>query len=330
MALPDPGIPSRRYDGIGPSGRDGGMAPLGVMDAVGGNAADPLLQRDLRQQVRQNGRLTDAVARHLHRANFKGFGIDTDVDLAPWPAAAGYLLDVVVVSGSSVAASRDNHYNNPPHYLVLEPGDTSGRTRNLQQTNTNGYKLQDATEDHLEAAKRMMDGWTSRPKQYSTSPEYQAQLRQLLSALPYRLDTNYAKMDRIVHEELEAFKTRVLNTKVHGLKVREWDQLFRGPQNLQKALVKAVEDGDETKAASIRKRLEAAEEKVKNELMILFWTRAASTSSPLDQSWCHSARASRAFRRAPFSMLSIDGTRRARRISRSGSVTAPMIRRGHS
>jgi len=39
-------------------------------------------------------------------------------------------------------------------------------------------------------------------------------------------DTNYAKMDRIVHPELEAFKTRVMNTKVNGMTVRQWCQLF--------------------------------------------------------------------------------------------------------
>jgi len=57
-----------------------------------------------------------------------------------------YILDVVVVSGASVAHARDTHYHNPPDYLVLEPEDTTERTRNLQQTNTNGYKLQ--TTDH--------------------------------------------------------------------------------------------------------------------------------------------------------------------------------------
>lgn len=53
-----------------------------------------------------------------------------------------YILDVVVVDGLTVARSRDDHYHNPPDYLVLEPEDTKSRTRNLQQTNTNGYKFQ--------------------------------------------------------------------------------------------------------------------------------------------------------------------------------------------
>lgn len=50
------------------------------------------------------------------------------------------ILDVCVMEAESVAQARDTHYHNPPDYLVLEPGDTTTRTRNLQQRNTNGYK----------------------------------------------------------------------------------------------------------------------------------------------------------------------------------------------
>ena len=48
------------------------------------------------------------------------------------------IIDVLVVSGKSVAQARDLHYHRPPDYLVFEPEDTSDRTSNLQQTNTNG------------------------------------------------------------------------------------------------------------------------------------------------------------------------------------------------
>ncbi len=40
----------------------------------------------------------------------------------------------------SIAEARDQHYHKPPDYLVVEPEDTSRRTKNLRQTNTNGYK----------------------------------------------------------------------------------------------------------------------------------------------------------------------------------------------
>ena len=48
------------------------------------------------------------------------------------------IIDVCIISGRSVAEARDKHYHNPPDYLVMEPEDTTARTRNLQQTNTNG------------------------------------------------------------------------------------------------------------------------------------------------------------------------------------------------
>lgn len=52
------------------------------------------------------------------------------------------IIDILITSGSSVAKARDDHYHNPPNYVVLEPENTSLRTQNLQQTNTNGYKFQ--------------------------------------------------------------------------------------------------------------------------------------------------------------------------------------------
>ncbi len=148
-----------------------------------------------------------------------------------------YILDVVVVSGASVAKARDTHYHNPPDYLVLEPEDTSDRTRNLQQTNTNGYKLQNKDPADIAKAKAMVNSWGTNGHKYEPTPEYQAKLRELLGGFTYRLDTNYAKMDRIVHDELEAFKTRVLAKTVQGLTVKQWEKLFRNPDI---GLVKSV------------------------------------------------------------------------------------------
>lgn len=72
------------------------------------------------------------------------------------------LIDVCVVSGRSVAKARDEHYHNPPDYLVLEPEDTSARTRNLRQTNTNGYKWQGTAKD-FEEAKKIVASWSLQP-----------------------------------------------------------------------------------------------------------------------------------------------------------------------
>jgi hypothetical protein len=54
-------------------------------------------------------------------------------------------------------------------------------------------------------------------------PEYQAKPRKLFTTVPYRLDTNFAKLDRIVHPEIEAFKNRIYNTDFHGMTIGQWN-----------------------------------------------------------------------------------------------------------
>lgn len=132
-----------------------------------------------------------------------------------------YILDVVTVSGASVAKARDDHYHRPPDYLVMEPEDTSARTANLQQTNTNGFKFQ-GTPEQFREAEALVRSWGADALVYKPTPEYQKQMQALRNKFQYRGDTNYAKMDRIRHTELEAFKTRVNEKVVNGLKIKEW------------------------------------------------------------------------------------------------------------
>lgn len=151
-----------------------------------------------------------------------------------------YILDVVVVSGASVAKARDDHYHNPPDYLVVEPENTAARTRNLQQTNTNGYKWQSTNQADLRAAEKLVASWGADGKAYKATAEYQEKLRELMGRFSYRLDTNYAKMDRIVHKELEAFKQKVMSKQVHGMTVKQWERLFRSADD--NAIKKALQD----------------------------------------------------------------------------------------
>lgn len=138
------------------------------------------------------------------------------------------ILDIVVVPGQTIAKARDDHYHNPPDYLVLEPEDTAARTSNLQQTNTNGYKFQ-GTPSEFKAAEQVVAKWGPRGRNYEPTPEYQAKLRQLMAQFPaYRLDTNFAKMDRIRHAEIEAFKARVLSIPFHGRSIAEWTRILTG------------------------------------------------------------------------------------------------------
>lgn len=142
------------------------------------------------------------------------------------------ILNVCVIEGGSIAYARDTHYHNPPDYLVLEPEDTSARTRNLQQTNTNGYKWQGTQQEFMEA-QQVVASWGVNGHVYQPTPEYQILLRQLLNRYSYRLDTNFAKIDRIVHTEIEQFKRSTQNLTVHGLTVREWFQICnRGPDDI--------------------------------------------------------------------------------------------------
>ncbi len=135
------------------------------------------------------------------------------------------IMDILITSGASVAKARDDHYHNPPDYVVLEPENTTARTQNLQQTNTNGYKFQNE-KGSITNATAFVEAWGANGKSYNTGAEYQEQLRTLLRNFDYRLDTNFAKMDRIRHAGIEAFKTRVHETVYKGLAVGEWNRLL--------------------------------------------------------------------------------------------------------
>jgi hypothetical protein len=157
------------------------------------------------------------------------------------------ILDVCVVSGLSVAVARDTHYHKPPDYLVIEPEDTTLRTANLQQTNTSGYKFQGSREEFLEA-QIIVDSWGSEGKIYKPTRDYQQILRELLIQYQYRLDTNFAKMDRIVHPGIKEFKQRVYNIEVSGMKVGQWNRLLssRNDDNIRIYLQDYLEITEET------------------------------------------------------------------------------------
>lgn len=140
------------------------------------------------------------------------------------------IIDVCIVSGMSVAQARDNHYHNPPDYLVIEPQDTTDRTQNLQQTNTNGFKFQGSQESRLKA-EEIVSSWGLTGKTYSTSTEYQSKLQELIGQFTYRGDTNFAKMDRIVHSEIELFKSNVLKCNFFGKTIDTWRSHINASNN---------------------------------------------------------------------------------------------------
>lgn len=131
------------------------------------------------------------------------------------------VVDVFIADALDLALARDTHYHNPPHYVVMEPEDTSKRTRNLQQKNCNGLAYQ-GTPEQLEEALALVDAWGAEGKKYKTDTEYQLLLRHLIAKYPYRLDTNFAKIDRIGFNALEAFKIAMLGATYHNQTIQEW------------------------------------------------------------------------------------------------------------
>jgi len=172
----------------------------------------------------------------LHFANNQ-----TNVAIVAWmPEYLIYgkprIMDIFIDTAKSLAVARDEHYHNPPDYLVFEPEDTTRRTSNLQQTNTNGYKFQGSSKD-LKKAESEVLSWGRNAKTYSVSPTYQRKLKSLLGKYSYRLDTNFAKMDRIEHPGLEEFKTRVLQSEFFGSNVEGWGKgLIRSEEGINRLL----------------------------------------------------------------------------------------------
>ena len=150
------------------------------------------------------------------------------------------IVDVCIVSGRSVAEARDKHYHKPPHYIVLEPEDTTTRTSNLQQTNTNGYVIQDNNPQDIDRAIEIVNSWGEDGLVYKTNKTYQAKLKQLQASVKYRLDTNYAKIDRIEHAEIESFKTQISKRKLWARSLKDWSELLKDiPQNILNEMLEA-------------------------------------------------------------------------------------------
>lgn len=133
------------------------------------------------------------------------------------------ILGVLVVSGEELALSRDSHYHKPPEYLTIEPNDTSDRTSNLQQSNVNGYRLQESKADPAKLAAARQRTYTEDPPHSSIAQDEAAQL---LVDLEYRLDTNFAKIDRVSNERVENFKREIMASSYLDRTITQWKVIF--------------------------------------------------------------------------------------------------------
>lgn len=175
---------------------------------------------------------TEITARFKESQNALSDG-HVDVALIAWmPEYILYwdlrIIDVCVVSGKSIAEARDKHYHNPPNYIVMEPEDTSSRTKNLQQSNTNWFKLQHVTGSDESALfeKALLDANRLWIIEYSPSADFQNKVKEFRTKYNYRGDTNYWKIDRIEHAGIEAFKKRVLLKTLHWKTIFDWNKVL--------------------------------------------------------------------------------------------------------
>jgi len=136
------------------------------------------------------------------------------------------VLGVLSVPAQQVASARDRHYHNPPSYLIVEPGDTAHRTRNLQQSTVSGYKWQSTVGTELEAARARVESYSRAPDEPHSAAE-QSLARELQATYSYRLDTNFAKIDRIDDPDVEAFKSEMLARREHGRSLKAWTKVIK-------------------------------------------------------------------------------------------------------
>ncbi len=136
------------------------------------------------------------------------------------------IVGVLVVDARSVAEKRDRHYHDPPNYICEEPQDTTTRTRNLQQTNVLGFKLQEQDPKRLLILRKMYSESPFKDAGSETS-DGQVLSRELLAAATYRQDSNFAKIDRIDHPDIERFKADVSAKTFRGCPISEWSKHVR-------------------------------------------------------------------------------------------------------
>lgn len=134
------------------------------------------------------------------------------------------IIDIWVGTAQSIALARDTHYFAPPRYLVMEPQDTTDRTANLQQQNVEGYVFQPTPEIGVEALNNYFNNFGLTNLNYPPSPELQQAIEDLRNNFRYRLDTNFAKLNRLQHVGINEFKRQVLNSELFetGHNIRFW------------------------------------------------------------------------------------------------------------
>lgn len=156
------------------------------------------------------------------------------------------ILDVQFIEAMSLAKARDAHYNRPPNYVVSPPDDNRGRIGSMLLRNVEGHVLQPSTTaESLGRVRVIQEALLQGAALGEPHHEVTAELtRHLRANLTYRLDTNFAKLDRIQHHEVESAKARNLGRLYLGRTFADWRAVLRGmtsrDQSTRRSAMEAV------------------------------------------------------------------------------------------
>ncbi|RTX75016.1 hypothetical protein CD117_01600 [Mammaliicoccus sciuri] len=134
------------------------------------------------------------------------------------------IIDIWVEPALNIVENRDRHYNKPPNYILVEPSDTSSRTKNLQQSNVEGYSFQNSN-DLLEKAYEFTENSGLLNIDYPLSEDEWKLLEELKNKFPYRLDTNFGKLNRINNVGINDFKDKVYAQKKFNKTIGYWKKI---------------------------------------------------------------------------------------------------------
>ncbi len=139
------------------------------------------------------------------------------------------IIGVKIIPAMELAKSRDNHYFDPPSYLVVEPENTVDRTQNLQQRNVNGFKSQTEawTAEEKAKAAEFLSTLDFKNHNYSINPTTRQLTNYLLHNFQYREETNFAKINRIKNPSVNAFKAEIMDKKIFNHTISYWSHISK-------------------------------------------------------------------------------------------------------
>lgn len=158
------------------------------------------------------------------------------------------ILGVYITPAIELAKSRDNHYYQPPHYLLLEPGNTINRTKNLQQRNVEGYVQQDWSKKMEEDALKLLTNSGIDLNTYKINSQTNKIMHEINAKFPYRLDTNFAKINRIKNTGVNTFKENILSEKLFGYPISYWARITKDPKVIDTYYKKLISSNDNSES----------------------------------------------------------------------------------